>query len=69
MFALVIALHALWDTEAAQLIVYNIPVMPVALTVVSWLILFWMMKRGFYQVIRVQSARQAGQPPVPPEEL
>ena len=66
MFALVIALHALWDTEALQLAVLNIPVMPVALTVISWVILFWMMKLGFNQVIRVQTAKQQ---PVPPEEL
>ncbi|WP_073079954.1 PrsW family intramembrane metalloprotease [Sporobacter termitidis] len=53
MYALVIVLHALWDTESIQLVAYNIPVVPVALTVVSWVILFAMMKIGFRQVFRV----------------
>jgi RsiW-degrading membrane proteinase PrsW (M82 family) len=66
MYALVIVLHALWDTEIIQLVIFNIPIVPVTLTVISWIILFAMMKSGFRQVIRVQERRQEE---VPPEEL
>jgi hypothetical protein len=36
-----------------QLTVYNIPIGLAALTLVSWVILFALMKLGFRQVIRV----------------
>ena len=68
-YALVIILHALWDTGSIQLVVWNIPVAPVSLTIISWIFLFAMMKRGFKQVIRVQTARLETAEPVPPEEL
>ncbi len=51
MFALVIVLHALWDYDAIQLVVYNIPVTPVVLTIISWIIMFALMKRGFRQAV------------------
>ena len=66
MTALVIALHAAWDYGKIQIVVWNIPVVPVALTVISWVILFAMMRLGFKQVARVQAENIA---PVQPEEL
>ena len=51
MYALVIALHASWDVEIPQPIAFGIPVLPVVLTIASWIILYAMMKRGFKQVI------------------
>jgi RsiW-degrading membrane proteinase PrsW (M82 family) len=59
MYALVIVLHALWDTGSIQLVVYNIPVAPVALTVISWAFLFAMIKMGINQVLRVTGPGQA----------
>lgn len=53
MYLLVIGLHALWDMESVQLTLYNIPLVPVTLTIISWVILFAMMKLGFKQVLRV----------------
>ena len=64
MYILVIVLHALWDTASIQLIVYNIPVVPVTLTIVSWVILFAMMKLGFKQVFLIYQDQ-----PVDPSEL
>jgi hypothetical protein len=50
MTALVIALHAVWDYGKIQIVVWNIPVVPVALTVISWVILFAMMEKTAEQV-------------------
>lgn len=53
MYVVVVALHTLWDIESAQPFLLGVPVLPVALTIVSWVILYAVMKRGFQQVIRI----------------
>jgi RsiW-degrading membrane proteinase PrsW (M82 family) len=59
MYALVIVLHAIWDTDIPGTVIMNIPIMPVALTIISWLILFAMMKQGFKQVINITNKQQS----------
>lgn len=53
MYVLVIMLHALWDARFSQLQIYYVPIVPVVLTVLSWIILFAMMKRGFKQAFEI----------------
>ena len=52
-YAVVIVLHALWNSESIQFYVFNIPIGLIVLTLVSWIMLFSLMKLGFNQVIRV----------------
>jgi RsiW-degrading membrane proteinase PrsW (M82 family) len=58
MYLTVIVLHALWDTESIHFWIYRIPVVLMLLTVISWTILFMLMKSGFKQVVRVQSHKE-----------
>lgn len=52
MYALVILLHSLWDTEIPQAFLFGIPLLPIALILISWIFLFIMMKIGVKQVVR-----------------
>jgi RsiW-degrading membrane proteinase PrsW (M82 family) len=53
MYVVVVALHALWDTETPQPFLFGVPILPFALTIASWIILYAVMKRGFEQVMRI----------------
>jgi RsiW-degrading membrane proteinase PrsW (M82 family) len=56
MYVLVILFHALWDTRLSQFSFYGIPILPAALTAVSWVIIFAVIKRGFRQVYETAPA-------------
>ena len=49
-FILVILLHILWDTDIPQPLLPDFPIYPVLLTVISWVILFRMIRKGIYEV-------------------
>jgi RsiW-degrading membrane proteinase PrsW (M82 family) len=49
-FVLVILLHSLWDTNIPQPFLPQIPLYPIILTVISWVALFWTIRKGINQI-------------------
>ncbi|MGE4486124.1 MAG: PrsW family intramembrane metalloprotease [Oscillospiraceae bacterium] len=58
MYILVVLMHTMWDTEIPHPLVLGVPVLPVSLTIISWVILFAVIKRGFRQVINIAQDTQ-----------
>lgn len=49
-FAFVILLHTLWDIDFPQPFLAGIPIYPIILTIISWIAILWMIKKGVRQV-------------------
>lgn len=49
-YALVIALHALWDADIPQPVVLDVPLLPVGLIIISWVFILILLKKGVKQV-------------------
>lgn len=49
-YLLVIFLHALWDLNVTQPFLPALPLFQVFLTVISWMALYWMIKKGILQI-------------------
>jgi hypothetical protein len=61
MYVLVILFHALWDTRLSQFYILRNTILPAALTFVSWVIIFAIIKRGFRQVYEASPAAENGE--------
>lgn len=52
-FIFVIVMHMLWDSNIPQPFLTNIPVYPIVLTMLSWAVLFRMIRKGIYKATKL----------------